>query len=184
MTFKFKAFLVEKFYKMWVVFALLLVVIIIIPGLFLSNYFLPDNANNMSLVSQLLTLSLIGIPLMIILFFTINLLFFKTVIISFNEKIIIKRNEKKLYEINPNNIKKTIIKSNDDINKKNRFKIIEFVTEKENSIKIISRDQDHEGVFNKFINAYISFYNLDIDKAKKISINDSGDYKLIFETKN
>lgn len=183
-TFEFKAFLFERYYKMWIVFSLLLILIIIIPGILLSNYFFPENTSNMSLISQLLILSLIAIPLMILLFFVINILFFRTLNISLGKKIVIKRNNQCLYEISPNQILKTVIRSNDNKRLKNRFRTLEIIKKEGNKVKIISRDKNQKGIFNEFLNSYVSYYNLDIDKAHKLSINNLGDYKLVFESNN
>lgn len=182
--FEFRAFLIESYYKMWGTFAVLLFSVIIVPGFLLANYFLPENTANISLISQLLVLAMIGIPLMILLFTIINGLFFKTLNISLGEKIKIERNNKLLYQFNKNQMSKIIIKSNDDKTLQNRFRTLEINTNQDKKIKIISRDKNQEGVFNDFLNAYISHYNLNKDNAQKVSINTLGDYKLIFDLKN
>ncbi|MBQ4804161.1 hypothetical protein J8L88_14960 [Aquimarina sp. MMG015] len=182
--FEFKAFIIENYYKMWLVFAVLLLIIIVVPGFLLADYFLPENTANTSLISQLLVLAMIGIPLMILLFTIINGIFFKKLHISLGKGIKIKRNKKVLYQLNKDEITKFIIKSNDDKTLQNRFRTLEINTNQDKKIKIISRDKNQEGVFNDFLKAYILYYNLNKDHAQKVSINTLGDYKLIFDLKN
>ncbi|QXP58781.1 hypothetical protein [Olleya sp. HaHaR_3_96] len=182
--FKFRAFLVEKYYRMWSIFAVLLVSIIVVPGLLLANYFLPDDMTNTPLFSQLFILVIIAIPLMMVLFIVINALFFKTLNVSLGELITIQGHKKKLYQFNKKDITKIIIKSNDDKTIHNRFRILEMYFNENKSINIISRDKNQEGVFNNFLEACILYFDLNRDSAEKRALNTSGDYKLIFNLKN
>ena len=182
--FKFRAFLVEKYYKMWTTFAVLLVSVIVIPGFLLANYFLPDDTANTPLFSQLFILVIIAIPLMMVLFVIINMLFFKMLNISLGDLITIHGPKKKLYQFNKNNITKIIIKSNDDKTLQNRFRTLEIRSNHHENIKIISRDKNQEGVFNNFLEACILYFDLNRDSAEKIALNTLGDYKLIFNLKN
>jgi len=177
--FEFKAFIFRKYYQAVLVFLTGSFLIIGLPW-FITTELLFTSLGKVSLFPTLIIYTIIITPFTWVFFKLLFHFFYLKTYALVGDKILIKRGHKTILELDSKKITQTIIRKNDDTSLKNRYRTIELIWSKKKRLKIVSRDKNQEGVFNDFIESYLSFFDIDSNSLSKQLINKQGDYKLIY----